>query len=119
MTAIAGYDRPGREVGVQYRPGAKVARAKMIRSCGKCCCASHCLLDSHGSDDVGISVPGHDVPKLYEFADLLDRSWFQFEEYAEEMYDSSVLEQDKFMSLLCAVNTDLGEHSSEEDFSLG
>jgi len=74
-------------------------------------------LEGHGNDDIEMSVPGFGVPKVYEFANLFDRSWFQLEDYAEEMYDSLALEQDKFMSLLCAVNTDLCDDADVESFA--
>ena len=63
----------------------------------------------------------NDDSKEYKIANVLDSSWHQCEDYAEEMPDSSdtsfddyedeiydrVEQSDSFMSLLCAVNTDL------------
>ena len=50
-----------------------------------------------------------DSGKEFLFSGLLDRSWVEFEEYKEEMFDANPIMQDQFMSLLCAVNTDLSE----------
>ena len=109
LAAVAGYDCPVREVGVQHRPSAKIAKAKIVRPCSECCCSSHCMLTDHGNGggDVSLNVIGGDVIKDYEFVNLLDRSWLEFNEYQEEMINLP-MEQDAFMSLLCAVNTDFG-----------
>ena len=50
-----------------------------------------------------------DSDEEFLFSGLLDRSWVEFEEYKEEMFDANLIMQDQFMSLLCAVNTDLSE----------
>ena len=126
LTAVSGYDRPEREIGVQHRPSAKFARAKMVQPCDKCCCSSHCHLTSHGGKDVVpldvsfLGVASLDDNQQYEFADLMDRSWMDRDEYQGELLEMVSLEQDQFMSLLCAVNTDLEEETETgEDLCLG
>ena len=51
LKAVTDHDRPVRELGVQHRAGAKVAKMKVVQTCKKCCCTSHCLLTSHAKGD--------------------------------------------------------------------
>ena len=102
LTATSGNDMVSREKGVQYKTGAKVARAKLLKSCEKCCCSSHCLLTEHGA--IGVLVS----PQQIEFPGIVDRSHiYETEEFEEEISRTDV-ENDPLMSLICAVNTDLG-----------
>ena len=95
-----------REEGVQYRAFANVARSKLIKPCEICCCNCHCILTEHISGGVTPDVPDYsDVQQIY-YADMLDRSWVNFDDYEAEINDH-VEQSDSFMSLLCAVNTDL------------
>ena len=81
---------------------------KQIQACKKCCCASHCLIASHGKEVT--ELDGNKVnAKQYLFNTLLDWSWTEFEEYKQQMFDDLPIKEDKLMSLLCAVNTDLTE----------
>ena len=57
LTATSGHDLISRNVGVQYRPSAKIARSKFLQPCSKCCCISHCLFAGHGNGIVTADVP--------------------------------------------------------------
>ena len=81
-----------------------VAKRKLRKGCTKCCCVSHCLLTSHERDAVTIQVPSYNTSQQIEFPSMLDRSWMELDEFEEEMLEHQ--EEDKFMSLLCSVNTD-------------
>ena len=107
LTAVSGHDPPVRELGVQHRPAAQVARAKFAQPCQDCCCYSHCKLTEHGRNLVTFSVTGSGA--TFEYADLLDRSWLEDDDYVEEMYNATALQQDQFMSLLTAVQTDFDD----------
>ena len=48
LKAVSDYDRPEREIGVQHRPKAKLAKLKFTQSCQNCCCSSHCVLTDNG-----------------------------------------------------------------------
>ena len=108
LKAVSDYDRPEREIGVQHRPKAKLAKLKLTQSCQNCCCSSHCVLTDHEKTVVPLDT-NIDSDEEFLFSGLLDRSWVEFEEYKEEMFDANPIMQDQFMSLLCAVNTDLSE----------
>ena len=45
----------------------------------------------------------------YLFDTMLDWSWTEFEEYKQQMFDNLPIKEDKLMSLLYTVNTDLTE----------
>ena len=51
------------------------------------------------------------------FPDLLDRAWDEFEDYKVEMFDALPMVQDKLVSVLHAINTDLDQDrpDAEED----
>ena len=108
LVANSGYDYPQREVGVQHRPAAKVARSKLLSPCKMCCCASHCRLTEHETVDVAI-----DFEQEYSYANMLDRSWVDTEYYDEVLADMYANENDNFMALLCSVNTDLDGEDDE------
>ena len=109
----AGYEVPSRDIGVQNKPAAKVARAKIAQPCKDCCCFSHCVLTDHGKNLVSAEVPEYDEVQEHKFVNLLDRSWQEFDVYKEDMFSAKFLEQDQFMSLLTAVNTDFGDMEEE------
>ena len=102
LQATGGHDLVQREDGVQHRPKAKIARAKIVKNC-KCCCSNHCLLTDH---TFRYSEKEKQAENYYG---LLDRSWHSTAQYEEEMLD---IDQDfvyeDFVSLLTKVNTDLG-----------
>jgi len=112
LTATGGNDWVKREVGVQYRPDAKFAREKLLGQCKECCCVSHCAVAGHGRHDVLPDVEGLDDDKQVEFPGIFDRSWDQFEDHEVEMFDD-LPSQDRFIEMLCAVNTDLGGEDDE------
>ena len=78
LKAVTDYDRSVRELGVQHRAGAKVAKMKVVQTCEKCCCTSHCLLTSHAKRDVALDFPVV-LATTQVFTAMLDRSWSEFE----------------------------------------
>ena len=106
LVANSGHDLPQREVGVQHRAAARVARSKLLKPCKDCCCSSHCQLTGHSRDDKTLDVLVN--YQVDSFADLLDRSWVDTEYYEEELADMYGDDNDDFMALLCSVDTDLG-----------
>ena len=107
LKAVSGHNCPTRDIGVQHKAEARVAKMKQIKACKKCCCASHCLLASHGKEVTELDDKVN--AKQYLFDALLDWSWTVFEEYKQQMFDDLPIKEDKLMSLLCAVNTNLTE----------
>ena len=77
--AVGGYDRPQREEGVQHRPVAQVARAKLLKSCQSCCCQAHCVITDHSRSAVPVVVDGINYRQDHFYAGLLDRSWLNLE----------------------------------------
>ena len=77
-----------------------------MKPCEICCCNSHCVLTEHGSGGVAPDVPDYSYVQQIYYADMFDRSWVTFDDYEAEINDC-VEQSDSFMSLLCAVNTDL------------
>ena len=102
--AVGGYDKPQRKEGVQHRPNAKVARAKIMKMCSSCCCQSHCLINDHSSGATSIEIAGLESKPECLFPGLLDRSWLGLEQYEEEIGEMAMVD-DTFMSLLCSVGT--------------
>ena len=79
-------------------------------NCKKCCCSSHCKIRPHGQ------VVSKDVPSLNTKVDvptILDKSWQTREEFMEEQINLP-LKSESFLSLLCAVNMDLGSEEDED-----
>ena len=108
LKAVSGHNCPTRDIGVQHKAGARVAKMKQVQACTKSCSASHCLIASHGKkvaelDDDDVNAKEH------LFDTMLDWSWTEFEEYKQQMFDDLPIKEDKLISLLCAVNTDLTE----------
>ena len=79
LKAVTDYDRPVRELGVQH---------------------------SHAKRDVALDFPVVLATKQV-FTAMLDRSWSEFEVVEQDLFDNLPVEENKFMSLLCAVNTDI------------
>ena len=55
------------------------------------------------------------------FPDLLDRAWDKFEDYKIELFDGMLVVQDRLLSILRAIHTDLGNdqlNDEEEDLLL-
>ena len=105
LKAVSDHDRPVRELGVQHRAGAKAAKMKMVQTCKNCCCTSHCLMTGHAKNDVTLDITA--VPTEENcFVAMLDRSWSEYESFEQNMFDNLPVEEDRFMSYLCAVNTD-------------
>ena len=111
LQATGGHDLVQREDGVQHRPKAKIARAKIVKNC-KCCCSSHCLLIDHAFRYT-YSEKENQAENYYG---LLDRSWRSTAQYEEEMLDiDQEFVYEDFVSLLTKVNTDLGVSDVDQD----
>ena len=78
----------------------------MRKPCDVCYCGYHCNLTDHGGGDVSLDVPEHCAKQQVNYVGMLDRSWESFECYETEIYNC-LDKGDTFMSLLCALNTDL------------
>ena len=48
-----------------------------------------------------------ELSKEFMFPDLLDRAWDEFKDHKVEMFDALRMVQDKLVSVLHAINTDL------------
>ena len=116
LKAVSSYDLPQREVGVQHNLKAKMTKLKMTKGCKNCCCYSHCVISEHGKT-VGTLDLNVELSKEFMFPDLLDRAWDEFEDYKVEMFDALPMVQDKLVSVLHAINTDLDQDGfdAEED----
>ena len=116
LKAVGSYDLPQREVGVQHNLKAKMTKLKMTKGCKNCCCHPHCVLSEHGQT-VGSLNLNVELSKEFMFPDLLDRAWDEFEDYKVEMFDALPMVQDKQLSVLHAINTDLDQDGpdAEED----
>lgn len=87
LKAVTDHDRPVRELGVQHRAGAKVAKMKVVQTCKNCCCTSHCQLTSHTKGDVTLDIPVVLAAK-HVFIAMLDRSWSEFEMLEQDLFDN-------------------------------
>ena len=114
LKAVSGHDLPQREVGVQHNVQAKMSKLKMTKGCTDCCCHLHCGLTEHGKS-VGTLDIDTEMSKQYKFPDLLDRAWDECENYKVGLFDDMPVVQDKLVSLLRAINTDLGQIEFEEE----
>ena len=116
MKAVGSYDLPQREVGAQHNLKSKMTKLKMTKGCKNCCCHSRCVLSEHGKT-VGTLDLNVELSKEFMFPDLLDRAWDEFEDYKVEMFDALPMVQDKQLSVLHAINTDLDQDGpdAEED----
>ena len=99
--------------GVQHRPVAKVAKMKMLRPCRACCCVSHCQITDHSPKAVPVVVDHYCYYKECLFANMLDGSWEDLDEY-EEALCNMVSKDSTFMSLISSVNMDLTDVPLEE-----
>ena len=111
--AVGGYERPQREIGVQHKPSAKLARSKMIKKCKTCCCLSHCLLTDHHPKALPVVINGVNYGQDHVYAgSFLDRSWVELDQYEEDIGSISDTD-DTLLSLLCATQTDFGDRGSK------
>ena len=113
LKAVSDHDLPQREVGVQHRAKARIAKLRMTRGCKNCCCYSHCVLSEHGSAVGGLDM-NVQLSKEYLFPDLLDRSWMECEDYKVELLDNMPVVEDKLVSILYAINTDFDMDKSDD-----
>ena len=128
LKAVDGEGNIVRQVGVQHKPSAKIAKSKFTKPCNSCCCLSHCEKNPHKDDnDVEVKLDqlecldAKDDDECDEVlndepVDMLDRSWMSTTAYEAELVESVPLlfSQDKFMEVLCSVNMDLRETVVEE-----
>ena len=56
-----------------------------------------------------------ELAKEFMFPGLLDRAWDEFEEYKVDLFDGVPVAQDKLVSILHAINTDLGQDESGDE----
>ena len=110
LKAVGSYDLPQREVGVQHNLKSKMTKLKMTRGCKNCCCYPYCVLSEHGKT-VGTLDVNVELFKEFMFPDLLDRAWDEFDDYKVEMFDDLPMVQDKLVSVLHAIHTDLNRTS--------
>ena len=73
------------------------------KCCGVCCCSSHCSLFEHEGGDVVLS--SCDVMES-DFKGLLDKSWISYQDYEDSVCPEPSY-RDPFLSLVCALNTDM------------
>ena len=116
LKAVGSYDLPQREVGAQHNLKSKMTKLKMTKGCKNCCCHSHCVLSEHRKT-VGTLDLNVELSKEFMFHDLPDRAWDEFEDDKVEMFDALPKVQDKLVSVLHAINTDLDQDGldAEED----
>ena len=91
-------------------PGDKldawIAKKKMAKkACVWCCCLAHCNITSHDRGAVSAYVPAYQKEQQIEFPYMLDRSWMEMAEYEVVPVRQ---EDNQFMSMLCALDTDFG-----------
>ena len=67
------------------------------------------MITDHSRHAVPVVVDGISYMQDYLYAGLLDGSWFNMEQYEEEMFNMAS-DDDTFMSLLCVVYTVLEEY---------
>ena len=103
---VGGYDKPKRDEGVQYNTAAKIARSKLAKTCKKCCCSYHCVIEDHGKAAVPIVVDGINYGQEHLYSNLFDSSWDNTEQYEENLVNITT-PADHFMSLVCALQLDL------------
>ena len=78
------------------------------KACRMCCCSSHCSLVEHGPFTTQAQMTVQQV----SYQSMLDRSWLDEEQYDEDV-SVEHMHKDYFLSLICAVNTDLGEETND------
>ena len=78
------------------------------RKCERnCCCPSHCAFFGHGKDKTTFNSDIYSHKPEVEVFQLLDRSWMNDEQFEDETIQLCDYKTG-LMSLVCAVNTDLG-----------
>ena len=120
LTATGGYDRVHRVEGVQHSNGARAARLKLFKTCGKCCCASHCLMTSHSGRNAKTAevLSTRNIPQSL-YSGLIDFACEGETEYQEMFMENYGIENDEFMSLLVSINTDLDGAVDDRDVYYG
>ena len=114
---VGGHDKPQREEGVQHRPGAKLAKSKVVKQCKKCCCKPHCMLTDHHVSALPVVLNGITYKQEDTFA-MIGKPEIDIEQFEEELSCMAFDQEDNFMSVLCALNTDLEEEVELRDRDL-
>ena len=97
------------EVGVHHN-----VPARMTKGGKNCCCHSCCVLSEHRKTD-GIPNKNVELSKEFKFPVMLDRALDKFEDFKVDMLDGMHVVQDKPVSLLRAINTDLGQAELDDE----
>ena len=108
LKAVGSYDLPQRKDGTQHN-----LKSKMTKACENCCCNPHCVHE-HGKT-VGTLDVNVELFKEFMFPDLLDRAWDEFDDYKVEMFDDLPMVQDKLVSVLHAIHTDLRQDQFDDE----
>ena len=114
---VGGHDKPQREEGVQHKPGAKLAKFKVVKQCKKCCCKPHCMLTDHHVSALPVVLNGITYKQEDTFA-MIGKPEIDIEQFEEELSCMAFDQEDNFMSVLCALNTDLEEEVELRDRDL-
>jgi len=112
LKAVGSYDLPQRKDGTQHNLKSKMTKLKMTKACENCCCNPHCVHE-HGKT-VGTLDVNVELFKEFMFPDLLDRAWDEFDDYKVEMFDDLPMVQDKLVSVLHAIHTDLRQDQFDD-----
>ena len=111
---VVDHDTLQLEVSVQHNVPAKMTKCKMTKGGKNCYCHSYCVLSEHGKT-AGIPNINVELSKEFKFPDMLDRALDKFEDFKVDMLDGMPVVQDKLVSLLRAINTDLGQAELDEE----
>ena len=90
-----------------------MTKSKMTKGCNNCCCHSHCVLSEHGKTDDALAIV--ELSKEFKFPGLLDRAWDEFEDYKVDMFDDLPVVQEKLVSVLHAIHTELRQAESDDE----
>ena len=111
--AVSGHDKPQHVEGVQFRPGAKIIKSKLVKKCkNNCCCVSHCEVTDHHLKALPVVIDGIKYDQMHMFSELVDRSWMGLEEFEEDVLNV-VETEDMLLSHLCALHTNFEDGSAE------
>jgi len=113
LSAVGGYQDVvalERHDGVQNIPLAKAVKLKFLKSCSSCCCFGHCTIESHTDLDSSqsLSIGSLHEEQQSDYYDIWDFSWFNADEFTEELVISSS-RTSTLTDLLSAINVDLSD----------
>ena len=106
QSTIPGLEKASGSKSIQGEIGDKLSEWLVKKkSCKSCCCQFHCVLAEHGL------VYEQEFPtQQVLYAGLLDKSWAGPDDYLEDVRDMGGV-GDPFLSMLCALDTNLSEVS--------